>query len=375
MATLGVILILIPLAFLTIQFTGVLQRIDWYQYRPTAWVMKDLDDAASSVKDRAWTELQRRLSEGSLSAAQQIGLVERALNEQRTGGGANGYMVAMTDFLGTRYLDHKLSTAHAEAFFANAMKLQLDVRPFVGRGDPVPFRIASVGRGPLNGWWMRASQQGCWVDEKRIQRGTMSRSGGFSGGNTTSTLEPQPPGKHRLRVEVEVGAGVGNFASLSAPLDHPRTLELTADFQVVSDQVQVQWTTSPNAAVIGKCLTASDFTISSGSSQPLAGSIEVVNPPVNLAFEVFARVNGKEYSLGRVSFHQSSGPNANAAYHVGAQSLPPGDLRKIDIILRSSESTAKDTIDFTTAWEGEIVIPRVPVRQPPTSQPVPSTQK
>ncbi len=374
LAVAGIALIVLALALLTAPFIGALQQIDWYHYRPTSWVIGDLDAGSSAERDKAWTELQRRLADGSVSAAQQNRLVERALREQQAGGGPTGYMSAMIDFLGKRYLDHKMSPAQSDAFFANAMKLQLDVRPVVGQNDPVPFRISAIGHGPLEGWWMRMSEQGCWVDDRSINQGTMSSTGGFSGSTTTTNLTPQPPGKHRLRIQMQVGAGTGNFPRFDDPLDHPRTIDLTADFQVIVGKVSIQWTSSPDVATVGRRLMASNFRIDSDASMALTGQIGVVSPPANLAFDVFARVDGKEYPLGGVSFHQNSA--ASAIYQVSSQSLPPGDLRQIDIILRSSARVAKQTIDFTTAWEGEVVIPNVPVRQPPASRPgTPTTEE
>jgi hypothetical protein len=295
-------------------------------------------------------------------------MIERALREQQPGNGAGGYMQEMVDFLGQRYLDQKLSDAQANRFFDNALKVQLDMRPIVGVGDPVPFRISTVGRGPAEGWWARASQVGCWVDDKKTNLGTSASTGGFSAWSSTSALRPQPLGEHRLRVAVEMGAGTGNIASVQGPLDHARTLQLTADFRVAADKRSLIWLTSPNAATIRNCLSASSFAVYPGNSQPLQGMIDAANPPTDLAFDVFARANCKEVSLGGVNFRRS--PAGNSSYGVAATTLPPGDLRTIDIILRSSEAVAKGTVDLTQIWRGEIVILNVPVRQPlPATQP------
>jgi len=374
----GILLLLFAIGLCIAPSTTAWQQIQWYHYRPTSWVMADLDSPATAVKIKAWVELQRRLANGSLSAAQQNRLVERALREQQSGGGPAGYLSGMVDFLGSRYLDHKLSTAQADGFFANALKLQLAVRPRIGRDDPIPFRISAIGRGPQTGWWMRESQLGCWVDDRKIDQGTMSSTSGFSGQSSSTYLQPQPAGKHRLRVEVEVGAGTGNFPTFNAPLDHPRTLELTADFEVVASKVPFNWVTSPDAATIARHLTASDLRINAGFT-PMTGQINAVDPPVNLAFDVFARVEGKGYPLGSVTFYQSpatSGSSHAGSYQVSTQSLPLGDLRQIDIILRSSERAAMQTADFTTAWQGEIVIPNVMVQQTPATNPaIPATQQ
>jgi hypothetical protein len=376
----AVLLLLISIAIVVAPLTDGWQQIQWYHYRPAAWVMGDLDSTSSAVKTKAWSELQRRLADGSLSVAQQNRLVERALREQQTGGGPAGYMSEMVDFLGQRYISHKLSAAQTEAFFNNALKLQLEVRRSVGRDDPVAIRISAIGRGPQTGWWMSESQSGYWVDEKKINQGTMSSAGGFGGHSSSTTcLQPQTPGKHRVRIEVEVGAGVGNFPNFNSPLDHPRTLELAADFEVAAGKLPIQWVTSPDAISLTMHLSASSFRINPGPFASLTGQIDAADPPVNLAFDVFARANGKEYPMGGVTFYQSTatpGSSHMASYQVTAQPLPPGDLQKIDIVLRSSERAAKQTVDLMTAWQGQIIIPAVTVLQPPTTRPaIPATQE
>lgn len=367
----GLLLILIGILFLTLDFAGGLRHVDWYHYRPTAWVLKDLDAKSPPAQTKAWYELHRRSTDGSLSAAQQDAMVERALREQETGNGAGGYRVAMVDFLFQRYRDGKLSDAQTARFFDNGMKLKLDVRPLVGAPDRVPFSVFAIGRGPTMGmpmWglWVQTNDLGMWIDGKKIDTPKTSYGGGACGGwGCSRTLDPQSPGKHRLRIDLEVGAGIGPVASLEGPLSHVRTVQLTGDFQVTPEEPPLKWLTSPNAAVIQRCISASDFAVNTGPyQQPLTGTINVMNPPVDLAFDVFARANGKEYPLGGVSFHAGGG-----SWGVATPTPPPGDFRTIDIILRSSEAVARGTIEITQIWRGEIVLSNVPVRRPPTSRP------
>src|SRR5262245_55609265 len=55
---------------------------DWYQYKPTYFVMQDLDSTAPGTSVGAMTELLRREIAGELSASDQNQLVERALKQQ-----------------------------------------------------------------------------------------------------------------------------------------------------------------------------------------------------------------------------------------------------------------------------------------------------
>ena len=81
-------------------------------------------------------------------------------------------------------------------------------------------------------------------------------------------------------------------------------------------------------------------------------------------FEAFARINGKEYELGTIAVTA----NRQLGVGVGCRTLPAGPIPEFDLILRSSEKVAKDTIDLTQIWKGEIVIPHVKVK-PPASRP------
>jgi hypothetical protein len=355
------LLVLLPIIGLAAYFSGAVQNVEWYHYRPTAWVMQDLDAASAGTQDKAWTELQRRLAGNSLSTAQQDALVDRSLREQQPGG-AVVYRREMVDFLSQRYLDHKLSDARTGRFFDNLMKMRLDVRSVVGAGDRVPFRLAAIGRGPSSGWMLHVHELGRWVDGRRIEHVAMENGTWGFGSAMTSTLDPQPPGKHTMRVAIEVGALRGDPTRGKGTLDRTSTVQLTADFQVTTEKPELTWLTSPGAPVIQQCLAANDFLYYPAPSRMFQGNIRVSNTPMDLAFEVFARANGKEYPIGTVSYHRSAGGISDWGYLMQSQSLP-GDLRTVDVILRSSEAVAKQTVDLTGVWQGEIIIPNVPVRR------------
>src|SRR5438094_8427171 len=60
-----------------------LRRVDWYQHRPFAWLMGDLNRASEPLTIvRSWDELLRRAEAGLLSDSQYQAMIERALAEQ-----------------------------------------------------------------------------------------------------------------------------------------------------------------------------------------------------------------------------------------------------------------------------------------------------
>jgi hypothetical protein len=59
-----------------------LQNVDWYHYKPTYFVLKDLNSGQSALALRAWNELTRREGDASLSPAAREKLVSFALANQ-----------------------------------------------------------------------------------------------------------------------------------------------------------------------------------------------------------------------------------------------------------------------------------------------------
>ena len=128
-------------------------------------------------------------------------------------------------------------------------------------------------------------------------------------------------------------------------------------------------------APIAACIIAHDFNAilhdASGNAHDwkkdgrLSGSIDVKDPPVSLAFDVFARADGIEYKMGTLCVAKQSGNNSTGVSCLDVK-LP---LPKVDIILRASAAAARGTMDMTEIWKGEIVIKDVVVKQPATPGP------
>lgn len=273
----------------------------------------------------------------------------------------------MVDFLLERYRDGMLSDAQAARFFDNALKLKLEVRRLVGAGDQIPFRITGIGCTPIRELRARTVRFALWVDDQKSElRGRYSENMVCSMWSVFTTLEQRPPGKHKLRIDLELHPVVGR----DCPLDVTCKMQPTADFEVAPHEPSLKWRTAPGAAVIASCISINDLHRVPDFLNMLAGEVVVRNPPVNLAFDVFARAGNQEYSMGAVSFHGSG------TYGIGALNLP-SNLRSVDIVLRSSDAEARKTVEITEIWQGEIHIPNVPVQQPaqtPATAPGPGTR-
>lgn len=74
----GASLLLVGLAAAVIFSRTDFRTIDWYAYKPTAWVIRDLGSSSPAVSNRAWAELTARLKANRLSPGQQSDLDDAA---------------------------------------------------------------------------------------------------------------------------------------------------------------------------------------------------------------------------------------------------------------------------------------------------------
>jgi len=87
--------------------------------------------------------------------------------------------------------------------------------------------------------------------------------------------------------------------------------------------------------------------------------IAFASPPLNVAFDMVARVDGEEHHLATLTMR------AGAAMHYQAAAYAP-PKETFDLILRSNEQVARRTIDLFEIWDGELVYVSVSVEKPTT---------
>jgi hypothetical protein len=91
----------------------------------------------------------------------------------------------------------------------------------------------------------------------------------------------------------------------------------------------------------------------------LLGRIDFKDLPVNIAFQIIARVDGKDYPAGSV--YVAKGNSLVWAPKGGWEYKGP-PVEKMDIILRSSAEVARGSVDLFEIWDGELVYKDVPVK-------------
>lgn len=123
MRTIGGCLCLLPTAFLV---GAISFGMDLLPYKPTAWVISDLQLADSTQANRAWSELQKRISAGKLSASNRYRLIEMGLKSQPEEI-VSSIGNDLNDLLGKWALDGTLSEAQKKVFFEPMLKPTLKI--------------------------------------------------------------------------------------------------------------------------------------------------------------------------------------------------------------------------------------------------------
>jgi hypothetical protein len=227
----GVALLLLGGTPVTLLLVGRARNYDWYRWRPTAWVLNDLQGTGTR---RAMRELQRRYADGSLTRGEKLDrFVAFALGEQARA--TTGLMTdEAVDFLGDAVTKGDLSAADVSRFYRNAAPLTLSVAPTAIAGKPVPWKVDEACRVPGGRMWVdisnyRVAWDGRFPPDKGDEGGGYSRlSGPGAGGSTSNSIRaPNSPGPHVLTLKARVSVFKGDMDDTAAkPLEkHDVTLE------------------------------------------------------------------------------------------------------------------------------------------------------
>jgi len=220
-----------------------------------------------------------------------------------------------------------------------------------------------------------------------------------------------PPGKHTIELELDVRAasgrggamafviGAGGMMGPAGAGGDSHRVRVTTEVEVVRPGTPVVEPITPTAeleAQLVKALeidevTRNDMLVTRGGRMEAAPHLEVSAAvkklPVPVAFDVYCRADGREWLLGTIDSsegEQGSATNRfitssftvmiNGMTRSGARSSTdarrsvsgsaPGlgqDVRRVEVVLRPNAKAAGETVDLDRFYDGEIVIPDVPV--------------
>jgi hypothetical protein len=375
-------LTLFALALLLLATVGVwtARSYDWYQLRPTAWVIDDAGSRDPSVDPRrAWRELTRRMAAGRFSDSNHRRLIRVALDEQANANQdtpprpVSPITRELLDYLGDRHVAGQLSADDAKRFFENSARVHVRVRSVVVRDDLAPVEVSHVSNTPAGTWWLQ-------YDDTTLTSPPTTRpivAGGSSGmtsgmmavGATTFRINAPPPGDHPLTVTQRFRVFQGkSFEPTRSKMLHEWTATTQATLHVVDrlpPELALKRVEDPNlAAAVRAAISAKEIRLD-GNPAPTrspraTAEIGLANPPAGIAFDVFVRSPaGKEFRLGDVYLAKNGNTN-----WVVSETWPkdwPTDLKTVDLVFRPNERVARQSIDLFEMWNAEVVISGVPV--------------
>jgi hypothetical protein len=339
-------------------------RVAWNACKPLWWLVRESDAGPTNAKNAAWSEINRRLEEGALSARQIDDLVEHALALQTGRPYATASERGYFDLLGERANRRALSPAQERRYVDGALRAGLTVRALVGSHDSVPFRVFGTGRGPSSGWSIRAKATVQVDGGRALEVGPIGvpESGQFDGWWFADSIRPQAPGKHHVRVTVEISSK-SDRVLIPGPNERHATRVLEADFQSIDGQPPIATNTQPPITSIrsrgtmpGPAMWTPRIWVH------VDGTVDVrltsaLTPPADAALDCLIRVGEQEYPCGLVTFHRGEYQAHEIRTRDVPQPLPP----TVTLVLRGSADAARRTPDVTSTWVGDLVLPNVPV--------------
>ena len=367
----GGLLCLVPAA-LALLF--VLGTLDWYQFCPTALVISELQSANTIRAQQAWNELDRRYVAGDLSASHNSRLIDYCLQEQAKP--ANGPLTSgLVNHLGRLYLAGQMSVAQQDRFIKQALLLTLRVRPNTVLGQPAPFQVNYTARIPSTPFWVRVENADFFVDGRKTRdqgsMGTMSGCG--AGGGCSNHVPIDTIGRHKVGVVAHARIWTGPFGdeASSQPVGKlDASAEAATDVLAVEPPDYIKHTCGPALdTAVRNSFEPKDLKLSTAAQFEM--TLAIRSPLVGIAMDVFIRTEGREYKVTAV--HVASGESTNWSLGImlrDADGGMPAAFTSCDVILRSSDAAARDSVNLFEIWEGELVYKDVPVAvEAPATQP------
>lgn len=370
------------MAVASVLAVAVLREVDWYRFRPTAWVIADLQAGSSPLVTRAWNELDWRIKADRLSRSNQQKLIELGLKAQASSPrwpGSYAIERGLIDYLGQCYQRKRLSPAQRATFLKQLVTVVLSVRRVTCVGDNIPYLQYVDTRAPSNVFSMAAHIGYVLVDGKSLGGyGTCTPVGGSVHGGC---FQCKTPGRHTLTSGIQV-----TIQDLPVKPDgSPPNLYTEPPVEVVFDVMPagtdyIKHVSDPSITeAVQDCIHVDAIDVghpvwSSNEKVHECGGIRIYTPPVDLALEVFVRTGGKEYFVRRLYRPKTGGTLLDPGLDDGffARTYFGPMVEKADVVIRSSDAAARRTIAMQEIWQGELIYKDVPVLNTPAEPLVPT---
>ena len=378
------------------------QQIDWYQHKPTWWLLREAGYANATTRDNALTELIARDGRKELSEAQIVMAVERILAIQ--GNSTLPWKPAWGVFVEGLLLSDRLDKERWEKYCRQAAPFRFEVRKRLRRGDPLPIRLTPApstrtGRLFFEPVKLDEVQIGPvrLTEAELITRLTPSPDDGsrrvvvrgqhsapsrrhpieelVAHSGTLLLAEPSinslPNGKHRISVQcrVAVMVGVGGAPRFGAVgVVHSYIVERAEQmFELVdADTPAVDLVMPPELqdGVVKSISVDAIYADRRPTHQVVDFALRIASPPMPLSFRVFLRHGGTEWDCGSIVCPKGS--TVTRTFSLRDDNLMGPQA---SIFLRPDVDSPHTSIDIEQVWGGSFAIMEVPV-EPMWKKPV-----
>lgn len=338
--------------------------IPWYHYKPASFVFDDL--TSPTLFPKALAELKRRDDAGSLSGSNRHRLIDFALQEQAPTTLNPRY--DLLEYLGSAILADHLTEKQKKQFLEQACTVTLATRPIVAEGDQVPLSVGDTRRGPTGGnypleFWVSVDHTQPRQDGKQMGSTTACNTGPLGNGTSTSTtnLPAGTVGKHTLESDVRITLFHGQNCDPSrSRLIGTRQLTVKTTYEIVPQDQAPKIQLLASAELRQEVLAAMKLkTLSIHKNGDLRIDFQLTDTPCDLAFAIFIQTDQGETKLGSLCVAKGK---SFAGYGIGCP-VPTQLPAKAKVILRPSADLAKQTLDETAIYAGELEFLDVPVTQ------------
>jgi hypothetical protein len=371
----GLVFIAVPLLLASTIGLHLVRNFNWYQLRPTSWVLDDIASRDRRVDPfKAHREFHRRWRASGLSDAHQQRLARIALDEQAVAHqhprprAPSPILPDLLKDLGKLALENKLTPDQKKQFLENCARMEVKVRHVVVHGDIAPVQVSRHATSPTPPWYVRHEQTTVQIGDRKPINTPKGSYGSVSGvgaaGSTTFPIQSPPPGEHTVKASETFSVYVsdsGNFRTDKNPPLHTWTATATTTMKVI-DKAPPDLIRPINDPTLAQAVKNS-ITIKQARLDPTRDTASVNlkfdNPPAPIAFEVFLKAGDHEFRVGEATV------NKNNKSEIFASNQWPKDIPQnhatVTIILRPSEKLARWTVDLFEFWNSEFEFPNTPL--------------
>lgn len=361
--TVGSILLLVALTVGTVSARRVYTSVNWYQYYPLSWILRDLrTDQRGAVG-----ELNRRLGSGELSLPERDRVVN-ALIDKHCQPPPNRPGLWLSSVLWRLVLDDVLTDAQLKRYFSGLFTLELCLPQEVRAGSWVSLEIsaqASVGIVLHSDTLVythqvdRVSFDGEVIAVNGIEEFFVNALGGLPDGDsrriTILVPESAAPGATLVTYQARQSVFKQPFqpGGREALWMEPVILRATTEVLPADAPIPVEWIDDPTLeeelirafkdVFVARRSDAEHIVVSPEwhkSARPL---------PAPVAFEVILRIDDEEYAAGMWAFDADGEVCANFSPRLRIPDSNPPEL-----ILRASKDVAHKWCGFSKTWRGEL---------------------